>query len=446
MKLSAKVEELTACQTKLDDELNEVAGGLNVLHARLVETAVRYLADNRLWAGAGLRSLAHWLSWRLGITIARARQVVTIAERAAELPECMAAFRDGLLSIDQMAAVAKHAPWWTDAQVCRLAQSANVNQLTRALRNYRFPDIPPPNTDEPGTDETEQAADDTSPEAATRPGEAVTADDQQPEQPQPDEWCRFGFDDSGRFWLSLETDTHSGKLIEAALTEARDQLFRNGQPGVNWIDAAREIAHRSLDTIDSDTRRDRYRINYHLDATGGAVDSTGARLPACVRRHITCDGLLSPVFTENGLPTSVGRSQHIVPGRTRRQILLRDHGCRVPGCTETHWLEVHHIIHWEDDGPTDTWNLISLCPHHHRLHHQGRLGITGNADQSDGIAFTSNHGDVITDSGARPKPGQQRHDLSPPIGTYHPPEGGRLESRWLYFNPPLEHRQRATAA
>jgi hypothetical protein len=126
MRLSPEAEELEARQTALDDELNEVAGGLNVLHAHLVDIAVRYLADRRLWAGVGLQSLAHWLSWRLGITIARARQVVTIAERAAELPDCMEAFREGLLSIDQMAALAKHAPWWTDAPVCRLAQSANV--------------------------------------------------------------------------------------------------------------------------------------------------------------------------------------------------------------------------------------------------------------------------------------------------------------------------------
>jgi hypothetical protein len=126
--------------------------------------------------------------------------------------------------------------------------------------------------------------------------------------------------------------------------------------------------------------------------------------------------------------------------------MLRDHGCRVPGCTQTHWLEVHHIIHWEDHGLTDTWNLICLCPHHHRLHHQGRLGITGNADQPDGVTFTTTHGDTIAQTGARPKPGQQSVDVSPPIRTYHPPEGGRLESRWLYFNPPLEHRQRAAAA
>ena len=101
--------------------------------------------------------------------------------------------------------------------------------------------------------------------------------------------------------------------------------------------------------------------------------------------------MITPVLLHAGVPVSVGRSQHIVPDRTRRVVEHRDGGCRVPGCTARHFLEVHHIIHWDDDGPTDTWNLICLCPHHHRLHHQGKLGIVGNADTPGGVTFTDHH-------------------------------------------------------
>ncbi|NND74773.1 MAG: HNH endonuclease, partial [Ilumatobacter sp.] len=101
------------------------------------------------------------------------------------------------------------------------------------------------------------------------------------------------------------------------------------------------------------------------------------------------------------------------------------------------FLEVHHIIHWLDGGPTDTWNLVALCPHHHRLHHHGRLGITGNADDPDGIEFSFAAGDRIHASGARPEP--PGAPPPQPAGTYQHPFGERLESRWLYFNPPPRH-------
>ena len=70
------------------------------------------------------------------------------------------------------------------------------------------------------------------------------------------------------------------------------------------------------------------------------------------------------------MPFSIGRTQHIVPDRTRRIIQRRDRGCRVPGC-DSRFVEIHHIVHWNQGGPTDTWNLVSLCPRHHTLHHQG---------------------------------------------------------------------------
>jgi hypothetical protein len=134
---------------------------------------------------------------------------------------------------------------------------------------------------------------------------------------------------------------------------------------------------------------------------------------------------------------SVGRSQRIVPERTRRHVISRDQACRVPGCGAHRLLEVHHIIHWEDHGPTDTPNLICLCPHHHRLHHQGKLGITGNADRPDGVKFTNQAGNPIAQTGTKPKPpGGPPHE---PVGIYQHPLGERLKGRWIYYNPPRQH-------
>ncbi|CAN5776723.1 hypothetical protein BH24ACT6_BH24ACT6_06940 [soil metagenome] len=145
------------------------------------------------------------------------------------------------------------------------------------------------------------------------------------------------------------------------------------------------------------------------------------------------------MYTIDGVPVSVGRAQYIVPDRTRRVVEHRDHGCRVPGCSQRRWVQVHHIVHYgpPDNGPTDTWNLICLCPHHHRLHHRGKLGITGNADLTPGtrraVVFTDARGRCIEPGATPVAPGGPPPE---PSGTWQHPLGERLQHWAVYFNPP----------
>ena len=96
------------------------------------------------------------------------------------------------------------------------------------------------------------------------------------------------------------------------------------------------------------------------------------------------------MFTDGALPVSVGPNQQAVPERTRRLVLARDRECRVPWCSQTRWLQIHHLEHREHDGGDDTGNLVGICGADHRLHHLGQLGISGNADDPDGLVFTDN--------------------------------------------------------
>src|SRR5690606_12136223 len=104
--------------------------------------------------------------------------------------------------------------------------------------------------------------------------------------------------------------------------------------------------------------------------------------------------------------------------------------CRVPGCDSTLWLQVHHIVHWEDDGETVTWNLCCLCAHHHRLHHQGMLGIVGSADEPGGLTFTNQHGLVLDVAGRARAP--TATDM-PVVGPYDGPTGERLDMGAVHF-------------
>lgn len=78
----------------------------------------------------------------------------------------------------------------------------------------------------------------------------------------------------------------------------------------------------------------------------------------------------------------------------RRKILRRDgHCCAVPGCQNTLWLDVHHLIFYADGGLTVPENLITLCAKCHQNVHDRRLRIVGHAPH--GLRFLNRFGQDI---------------------------------------------------
>ena len=93
--------------------------------------------------------------------------------------------------------------------------------------------------------------------------------------------------------------------------------------------------------------------------------------PETVRR-LCCDAAVVRILESgDGEPLDVGRKTRVIPPSIRRALKRRDGGCRFPGCTNTKFVDGHHIIHWADGGPTCLDNLVSLCRFHHRLVHEG---------------------------------------------------------------------------
>jgi HNH endonuclease. len=54
-------------------------------------------------------------------------------------------------------------------------------------------------------------------------------------------------------------------------------------------------------------------------------------------------------------------------------MIARDQGCCFPGCTAPpQWTEAHHVIEYQDGGPTTVSNGCLLCSYHHReFEHMG---------------------------------------------------------------------------
>jgi hypothetical protein len=377
-----------------DAALADLAGVLNATTARLVGLVERAL-EAGVTSEAGMKTPAQWLAWKTGMSSEHAGQIVRIAQRRSEMPLIFEAFARGEVSADQVSVLIK-APAWAERHVLDFAAIGTVSRLRRQIRSENFEGDP----------------DHADPVAAPKP---------------PADRMSIGVRD-GRWKINGDLDIDVGRQVEAALQESRDRQFDEGNTDVTWVDALVDVAERSIDQVSSRDRRDRYRSWLHVEVgTGVATTTDGWRVPEGLRDLLLCDGIVQPVWERDGVPFSVGTSQRIVPDRTRRVVVRRDRGCRVPGCNTDRVIEVHHIVHWEDGGPTDTWNLVCLCPRHHRMHHKGELGITGNADDHDGIEFTDASGIPIDPNGIPIAPSAIPRCEKP----YAAPPAGRMNYAWV---------------
>ncbi len=387
---------------EFQDRLAVAVSRWNAAQAELVALAAEAV-DSGVWAQDGIRSVSHYLTWQAGVSAGTAQAWIDMAEKVAggEHPATVGLFESGQLTLDQARAAVK-APPHTDEQVAALAGSMTVGQIRTTVRAARVPADPDP-------------------DGGSEQG-------------------RVSFDDEGRFRLTAVLDPDRGRIVEAALSAARDRLFhdRGEASPTPWADALVDVCRRSLNG-ETEQVADRHHVVLFLDPSQPVQASwaDGTAVPDALNQLLTCDGTVSPVFVQNAVPLSVGRTLRVVPNRTRRVILRRDRRrCQHPMCSSRRGLQVHHIRHWADGGRTDSDNLITLCARCHRRHHLGEFTIHG--DPNTDIEFRAR-------SGLKIQPPPHRQPCPPPPGrsTYIHPTGERLDWRSLSFpaapEPPTSH-------
>lgn len=429
-----------------------LAGVANALGGELVDLVAEAL-DEGFAQGWGIHSPGHWLAWQMGLAPARAEGIVRLARRRDELPTTMAALRAGEMSLDAAVEIGRLAPASHEVSICEFAQVATVSQLRRVLRSYGF--------------DFDAESDEAKAQERRQVGEHRSVS--------------MGTDDTG-WWMRGRLPADEGAVVERAIAAARDDVFRARRedqgaaeqrlglpaappPVVTLADGLLAVAEASLDAgAAAHPGSDRYQVHLHLDASPTAEDphgvlsvGLGQPIPAALRSLLLCGCDLRPVFEVHGAALSVGRRHRTVTSRMRRIIEHRDRGCRVPGCGRTWGLEVHHLWHWEDGGPTDTPNLICVCRAHHRQHHLGVLGIEGNADLPVGtegaVQFTDPFGRAMARLG-RPTPpdltsgpiaAAARIGIAAESGAYTHPDGGRLDHSAVTFasNQPPRYGRRS---
>ncbi|WP_104133722.1 HNH endonuclease signature motif containing protein, partial [Cryobacterium sp. Y62] len=113
-----------------------------------------------------------------------------------------------------------------------------------------------------------------------------------------------------------------------------------------------------------------------LDNDRGIGWIDGLDAPTSMRRvkeTICTGGAQSVIIDDHGAILYLGEKVRCFTAKQRAAIAARDGGCIIPGCTiPARWTEVHHILPWEQGGPTNVDNGTLLCWfHHHTINTNG---------------------------------------------------------------------------
>ena len=376
--------------------LAELQGQRNAIDAQIVDV-VADLAEDDLYLVTGARSLEACVAWKTGSSPTHARALAAVARRRDEFPRCVDGLRSGTLSLDQVGTIAERAVDGSDAHYAELAESATVAQLRTALK---FAPRPKPDP-----------------------------------VPEPDRSVTKTTDDEFAYWR-IKLPHVEAAVFDAALQSSLDALVaewrrdhdedsENTPPFPTLADAFVRLVESGWDA-DVAARPHGHRttvvVHVDVDSRVGSLH-LGPVLSDAERRYLTCDARFEVWFTKDGTTIGCGRETREIPRRLRRVLEHRDRCCVVPGCGATRGLHAHHLVHWEDGGPTELSNLALVCPFHHRLHHKGRITIRGPGDT---VTVTDRAGRVLDDSSVARPPNKP-----PPAGVpYVGPTGERAQWKW----------------
>jgi hypothetical protein len=188
----------------------------------------------------------------------------------------------------------------------------------------------------------------------------------------------------GRWFLEGRLDAESGAVVNTALQAVTPPPAADDMRGASWRRAAGlvELCHQALASGRLRTtggQKPHLVVTASLAALQRAPGTGGADLEGCApihteaARRLACDCALSMVIVDaDGTPLSVGRETGSIAPATRQALVLRDKGCRFPGCDRpARWTDAHHLVHRVDGGSNKLHNLVLLCRRHHRLVHEG---------------------------------------------------------------------------
>ena len=390
--------------TELADRICQRAGQIAAAQSELLLWIAEF--DRREgWAGPGLLSCAHWLSWRIGLNLGAAREQVRVGRRLEDLPQIAEAFAAGRLSYSKVRAITRIAEPEDGVDWVALGRHSSAAQLENVVRGMR----------------------------RAKANEEAIAD------PEAAAWSlrtRVRYDDNGNFSYTISGPAELLPMIQAGIEAKRAELQRQrdaevasaqaeqqeqlpvvepaeeaeprspsgaaragdpaetSAPVVTSADALVALAQDALTQEQTAhpeaARRRRPQLNPQIDPLSGwARQSDGELLPpsslGTVMKSLPGRGgplRLRPVTAADLRRHDLGRSTRQVSTALRELLgVLDGERCRFPGCTQRKKLHAHHVEFWSADGQTDLANLVLVCSRHHTLIHTHGFGLVLHPDR-----------------------------------------------------------------
>ncbi|NMH97949.1 HNH endonuclease signature motif containing protein [Pseudonocardia acidicola] len=394
---------------EVESELVGMAGHLAAGTCRLLQLMAEF--DRRDgWAGHGVRSCAHWLNWRVGMSLRTARDHLRVAHALRDLPATTAAFAAGRVSYSKVRALTRVATADSEESLLAIALNGTTSQLETLVRAAR-------------------AGADARPVAARR-------------------YLRWTWASDGSLVLRARIPPEQGAVVIAEIEAAtaggggsaeppdapqpapepsaehhhawqeaqQEQAARGAEhapgPALDPVSARRVDALLALVAGSATPKAERLVVHLRVDddATSAAgrplaeIDAGsigGVPIPVSTAARITCTADVQALLVDRrGNPLYLGRSRRLVSRAQLRALRARDrYRCAFPGCTHRRHLEAHHVRPWLRGGPTDIDNLLLLCGFHHMLVHDHGYRITA---AEGGFRFARPDGVPVPDAGAPP--------------------------------------------
>jgi 5-methylcytosine-specific restriction endonuclease McrA len=289
----------------------------------------------QIWKPLGMVNALDYMERVLGYGPRVAQERLRVARALGDLPEMTEALERGALSFSAARELTRVATRGTEAEWIVAAREMNLREIEELVAGHRPGDLP---EDPPDPDVRNHVVQlELKPEtyALLRQARAQLEEEH------------------GRH---LDDDAFVAALAASALESTR------GEPSGH---ARYEIAVTLCERCHQGWQ--------HGAGAKLAISTAAVERAECDARHV------------GSIDASVpARAHQDVAPAVARLVWRRDNQrCRVPGCRSARGLEIHHIVHRADGGSHEATNLVLLCSACHQAHHDGKLVISGTADELD---------------------------------------------------------------
>jgi Domain of unknown function (DUF222)/HNH endonuclease len=354
----------------IGDDLQELRRHINGCEAEFTRRLRRFDKGGGYAATPALTAKA-WLRWKCNFSPAAAADRVAVARHLDDLPLATEAFADGDISYPHAAMIARTAEKLgqkmesnAETILVTAAKELDLGQLrvvTMKLLHLMDPD----------------SVLDESNESHER------------------RFLSLSQTLDGVFYLNGRLDAEGGAILQTALNALGGPPTAEDKrtPKQRRADLLVELARRQLDggnLPEVGGQRPHLAVTVSMATLANQPGSPAAELdwaqpiPAETARRLACDAAITPVFlgSESDQPRA-DKTTRVISGSQRKALVVRDKGCRFPGCDRpADWTDAHHLKHWADGGETVMDNLVLLCRRHHRkVHEEGwHLGMTADGE------------------------------------------------------------------